>query len=98
MADHGTAGRESGGRARTRDEVKGVIEQALRAAFPRDTVDVSDGYGSNIHVVVVSRVFEPMTDRQCHEHLWGLIAASGLTDAELGLVSLVVGTSPSLLK
>ena len=84
---------------REREAVKAAIEQVLRKEFPTDTVDVSDGYGTNIHVVVVSRRFDPMSDRESHEFVWDLVADSGaLSEAEMALISLVVASSPSLLK
>lgn len=83
---------------RSRDQIKQAIAQALRREFPTDTVDVSDGYKDNIHVLVVSRKFDPMEDRVQQEYLWSLIDAAGLTKAEQGLISLVMAVSPSLLK
>ena len=83
---------------RTRDEIKQVIEQALRKEFPTDTVDVSDGYKENIHVIVVSRRFDAMAERESTEYVWDLVSKSGLTEDEQALVSLVLPTSPSLLK
>lgn len=83
---------------RTREEIKAIIEQALRKEFPTDTVDVSDGYKENIHIVVVSRRFDDMSHREQGEYVWDLVSKSGLTEDEIALVSLVVPTSPSLLK
>ncbi len=37
---------------RPREEIKTVLESAIRAEFPNDTVDISDGYKDNIHVLV----------------------------------------------
>jgi hypothetical protein len=85
-------------KARSRAQVKLAIEQALRREFPTDTVDVSDGYKDNIHVLVVSRKFDSMQDRIADEYLWSLIDAAGLTKAERNLLSLVLAVSPSLLK
>jgi acid stress-induced BolA-like protein IbaG/YrbA len=83
---------------RPRDQIKQAIEQALRREFPTDTVDVSDGYKDNIHVLVVSRRFDPMEERTQQELLWSLIDGAGLAEDEKNLISLVMPTSPSLLK
>lgn len=40
---------------RPRDQIKQALDSAFRASFPHDTVDISEGYQDNIHVVVVSR-------------------------------------------
>lgn len=83
---------------RTRDEIKAVLEAAFRAEFPTDTVDVSDGYNSNIHVVVVSRRFDQMADKEQTDLLWGIIDGTDLVEGEKALISLVLPSSPSLLK
>lgn len=83
---------------RDRSDIKRAIEQALRREFPTDTVDVSDGYRDNIHVVVVSRRFDTMADSDQVDLLWGLIEGAGLAEAEKALISLVMPASPSYLK
>ncbi len=59
----------SGNVCRPRDEIKRILEETLRPAFPNDTVDISDGYQDNIHVLVVSRQFDEMDEREKHEIL-----------------------------
>ena len=49
------------------------IERNLRPHFPHDTVDVSSGHHDNIHVVVVSRKFDNMSEKRKQEYLWELI-------------------------
>ena len=83
---------------RTREEVKLAIEAALRLAFPTDTVDVSDGYENNIHVLVVSRRFDSMANQEQLDLLWGLIDGAGLNAEETALISLVLPASPGQLK
>lgn len=82
---------------RSREAIKAAIERSLRREFPTDTVDVSDGYAQNIHVIVVSRRFDAMGDREAQDFLWDL-AVDGLSEDERALLSLVVATSPALLK
>jgi len=83
---------------RARDDIKKAIEAALRKEFPTDTVDISDGYRDNIHVLVVSRKFDDMPDRVQDDMLWTLIEEAGLSDDEKKLISLVMPASPALLK
>jgi len=75
------------------------IEQILRPHFRLDTVDVSSsGIRDNIHVVVVSRKFDNMTEKQKQEHLWGLIDNSNLTEEQKNHISLIVPSTPAELK
>ena len=83
---------------RTREEIKAVLESAIRAEFPNDTVDISDGYKDNIHVLVVSRRFDKMTDEEQRDLLWGLIDQAGLDEGEKALISLALAVSPSMIK
>jgi hypothetical protein len=83
---------------RTRELIKSVLETAIRAEFPKDTVDISDGYKDNIHVLVVSRRFDKMTDDEQRDLLWGLIDRAGLDEGEKALISLALAVSPSMIK
>lgn len=78
--------------------VKKRILQVLKAEFRDDTVDVSDGYMDNIHLVVVSRKFDGMRDKARQEYVWSIIDKSSLTMAEKGKVSLILAYSPADLK
>jgi hypothetical protein len=78
--------------------LKKRIEQYLRPLFPEDTVDVSDGYHDNIHVVVVSRKFDGMTEKQKQDYLWGLIDKGSFNDPEKAKISLIIPASPGELK
>jgi len=83
---------------RTGQEIKAILESAIRAEFPSDTVDISDGYKDNIHVLVVSRRFDKMTDEEQRDMLWGLIDKAGLDEGEKALISLALAISPSMIK
>jgi hypothetical protein len=84
--------------ARSRDEIKRILEEALRKEFPTDTVDISDGYEENIHVLVVSRRFDKMDERTKLDLLWPVIDRTDLNDDEKSLVSLVMPASPAEIK
>lgn len=79
-------------------ELKTKIEQILQQAFPGETVDVSDGYQENVHIVVVSRKFTGLSEKEKQEMLWGVIDNSDLADAEKLSISLLVPYSPRDLK
>jgi hypothetical protein len=83
---------------RTREQIKSVLEVAIRAEFPKDTVDVSDGYRDNIHILVVSRRFDKMTEDEQRDLLWGLIDRAGLNEEEKALICLALAVSPSMIK
>jgi hypothetical protein len=85
-------------RQRPRDEIKDMIARALRRRFPCDTVDVSDGYRDNIHVLVVSREFDRMAEAEKQAVLWKVIDGTELRPAEKRLISLVYPISPGELK
>ncbi len=79
-------------------QLKKKIETILSAEFPGETVDVSDGHGDNIHVIVVSRKFDGMREKEKQELLWGVIDKGNLSDPEKVKISLILPYSPSDLK
>ena len=79
-------------------QLKKKIETIISAEFPGETVDVSDGHGDNIHVIVVSRKFEGMREKEKQELLWSAIDKSNLSDVEKVKISLILPYSPSDLK
>lgn len=86
------------GKTRSRAQIKRILAAVLRAAFPNDTIDVSDGYKDNIHVMVVSRKFDRMNERKKQDYLWQLIDGSPLSEREKRLISLVYPLSPAEIK
>jgi hypothetical protein len=84
---------------RDRPKIKRILEDAFRKEFPNDTVDISDGYQNNIHILVVSRRFDAINaEKEKQDLLWEIIDKTNLNDAEKGLVSFVLPVSPALLK
>lgn len=81
-----------------RKQIKASLEQAFRHRFPHDTVDVSDGYMENIHVLVVSRDFDGMAEQEKQDMMWRIIDQSPLCEADKTLISLVLPLSPSQVK
>jgi acid stress-induced BolA-like protein IbaG/YrbA len=79
-------------------QLKKKIETILRARFPGETVDVSDGHGDNIHVIVVSRQFDGIGEKAKQDLLWCTIDDSDISDAEKVKISLILPYSPGDLK
>ena len=96
MAKHGN--QKPVKRARSREQIKRILHNAFRREFPDDTVDVSDGYKENIHVVIVSRRFDEMAEAEKQDLMWGVIDRAGLTDQEKQLISLVHPVSVAEIK
>ena len=46
------------------------------------TVDVSDGFRDNVHIVVVSRKFTGKSEKEKQEMLWSIIENSDLSESE----------------
>jgi len=78
--------------------VKRTLEESLRRQFPNDTVDISDGYEQNIHVLVVSRQFDGMAEEDKQDLVRGILDRTPLTDDEKSLISLVLPLSPGQIK
>jgi ribosomal protein S3AE len=83
---------------RSRDQVKQLLREAFRKRFPNDTVDISDGYKENIHVMVVSREFDEMREDVKRELMWEIIDSTTLSEDEKTLISLVYPVSPAEIK
>lgn len=83
---------------RSRDEIKSLLKEAFKREFPDDTVDISDGYKDNIHVVVVSRRFDEMPESQKQDIMWSILDQTPLTDHQKSLVSLLYPVSIAEIK
>lgn len=89
---------ETSPRLRSRRVIKDILYRALKAGFPDDTVDISDGFEDNIHVVVVSRRFDPLSEKQKQNVLWRIIDRTNLSKSEKLLISLVYPVSIAEIK
>lgn len=78
--------------------LKDKIKEILKKEFPDDTVDVSDGFQDNVHVIVVSRKFDDMSSTDMIDYIWTLIDRSDLPEAQKKLVSMILPVSPADLK
>jgi len=83
---------------RTRKEIKEILHRAFRREFPQDTVDISDGYRDNIHVMVVSRKFDKKSEKAKQDLMWKIIDRTDLTEEEKGRISLAYPLSPAEIK
>lgn len=95
---------KASGKRRVRGAAKGgldlkpLIVAALRKEFPNDTIDISDGYMGNVHVLVISRRFDNQNESVRTKLLEEIIAASGITKAQQKKISLLLALSPGEIK
>ena len=76
--------------------LKQKIHALLKTGYFSDTkdfIDVSDGAGDFIHVVVVSRKFNGHSMIDSGDIIWDELLKH-LSDEEWGYVSLLIGTTP----
>lgn len=87
--------------ARAADPIlKDRVFQALKCgsfASSKHLVDVSDGPCGDIHLVVISRMFDRMNYKQRHEIVREELELA-LTQEELSEISLCVVVSPEIVK
>ncbi|HRQ72191.1 MAG TPA: hypothetical protein PLU35_04095 [Phycisphaerales bacterium] len=86
------------GSAKGSIDLKNKIVTALREEFPKDTVDVTDGYMGNIHVLVVSRLFDGKSEYERQGILRDCLDRAGLTNAQTSKISLMLALSPGEIK
>ena len=82
------------------DQLKEKIYQVLTKGYfnsSRDLVDVSDGSGDLIHLVVVSRKFDGNCMMERHNLIWSELTQK-LAPEEWSQISLSVGMSPEEIK
>ncbi len=80
-------------------QIKKKIEELLCKEFNENsTVDVSDGYQDNIHIVVVSRKFSGKSENEKQDILWSVIETSDLSDLDKNKISLIITYSQEELK
>jgi hypothetical protein len=94
MATTMTAPKKRHAKRKSRAELKRAIEAILRAKFPHDTIDITDGFEGSVHVLVVSRVFDKLPERGRYSYLWKIIKQAEFTESENDSITIVVGVSP----
>ena len=81
------------------EQVKNKIEKTLRKEFNENsTIDVSNGFRDNVHIVVVSWKFTGKSEKKKQEMLWSIIENSDLSESEKNKISLLLPFSPEELK
>ncbi|MFM9963160.1 MAG: hypothetical protein ACKV2Q_18285 [Planctomycetaceae bacterium] len=81
-------------------QIKKKVRKVLKDSYfkgPDDLVDVSDGPGDSIHVVIVSHKFDGLRMKAKDDLIWSVLSKK-LRPEEWGKVSLSVGTSPEDIK
>lgn len=81
------------------DNLTEKLTAILKEEFPEETVDVTlSGIRDNVHIVVVSRRFDEMSEKQKQDYLWSLIDKSGLLHEEVVRISMILPISPAELR
>ncbi|MBM3241920.1 hypothetical protein FJZ31_37085 [Candidatus Poribacteria bacterium] len=81
------------------EKLKKKIYDVLKRGYfsdSKDFVDISDGFDSLIHIVVVSRKFDGRSMKEKEDLIWSEIF--NLSSEEWGKVSLSIGASPDEIK
>lgn len=68
------------------------VEAALRSEFPRDTMDVSEGYLGRVRIKLVSSRFNGMDEREKQDLVWQILRARLGPEAQAVSYVLVYGT------
>jgi len=78
----------------TTEKISKIIKSYLKNSNDY-YVDVSlSGISDNIHIIVVSRFFDDMKEKQKHDYIWDLIENSDLNREERLRISMVNVMSP----
>ena len=64
------------------------VEAALRAVFPRDTIEFGEGYMGHVHVKIVSAQFNGKSEEDKQTFVWDILRDALGEDAQG--VSLVI--------
>jgi acid stress-induced BolA-like protein IbaG/YrbA len=83
--------------SRASTDFKKRVEKVFEEAFPEAVVDVSSGYGGNVHVVLVSKRFNRMSEEDKQALAWD-VARGQLAADELLRVSIIFAYGPRELK
>ena len=74
------------------DEFAPKVEQALRDEFPKDTIEITQGYKGRVHLLIVSPKFNDMTERQKQDFIWEILKAELEDEVQAVSLALVYGT------
>jgi acid stress-induced BolA-like protein IbaG/YrbA len=77
-------------------DLKEPLRRVFKKEFPEDTVDVSEDEHGHLQVMVVSRRFDGMGEKEKLDWLWD-IGRDGLKKTQLRRISLLLGYSPQEL-
>lgn len=68
------------------------IKEALRAAFPHDTVATDEGYNGRVHVKVVSERFNGRSEREKQDLIWEALRDKLGAESQAVSLALAYGT------
>ncbi len=68
------------------------VKEALRAAFPQDTIATDEGYNGRVHVKVVSEQFNRRSEREKQDLIWEILRDKLGSNAQAVSLALAYGT------
>jgi stress-induced morphogen len=68
------------------------VEEALRAQFPTDTIDLEEGYLGRVHIRIVSKQFNGKRERDKQAIVWAILKEALGEDAQFVSLVLPYGT------
>src|SRR5438105_1677095 len=68
------------------------VVDALREHFPTDTIDTRPGFQGRVHLILVSRRFNGLTERQKQDLIWEILKATLGDDLPAVSMAIVYGT------
>jgi acid stress-induced BolA-like protein IbaG/YrbA len=68
------------------------VREALRGAFPQDTIATDEGYNGRVHVKVVSERFNRRSEREKQDLLWEILRDRLGAEAQAVSLALAYGT------
>ncbi len=74
------------------EEIAPRVKQALRHAFPQDTMVTSEGYLGRVHVKVVSERFNGMSDREKQAYVYEVLNTHLQEEAQAVSLAVAYGT------
>jgi len=68
------------------------VKEALRAAFPQDTIATDEGYNGRVHVKVVSERLNGRSEREKQGMIWDILRDTLGPDAQAVSLAMAYGT------
>ena len=68
------------------------VKEALRVAFPHDTIATDEGYNGRVHVKIVSERFNSRSEREKQDLIWEILRDRLGAESQAVSLALAYGT------